>query len=77
MFPNCPTPPLKKYINLMGLPNENRLYLGKSKAEFKKALARDSGAQGVLFDEKTEGRKSLDTVPLMKISEAKMFFQIF
>jgi hypothetical protein len=27
-------------------------------AEFKKALARESGDQGVLFDEKTEGRIS-------------------
>jgi hypothetical protein len=62
MFPNCPTPPLKKYINLKGLPNkkfytactilafENRSYLGKFEAEFKKALAREPGAQGVLFD---------------------------
>jgi hypothetical protein len=32
---------------------ENRSYLGEFKAEFKKALARESGAQGVLFDEKT------------------------
>jgi hypothetical protein len=39
--------------------------LGEFKAEFKKALARESGAQGVLFDEKTEGRKSRATVPLM------------
>jgi hypothetical protein len=36
-------------------------------AEFKKALARESGAQGVLFDEKTEGRKSRDNVPLEAI----------
>jgi hypothetical protein len=27
-------------------------YLGEFEAEFKKALARESGAQGVLFDEK-------------------------
>jgi hypothetical protein len=40
------------------------LYLGEFEAEFKKALARESGAQGVLFDEKTEGRKSRDTIPL-------------
>jgi hypothetical protein len=34
-------------------------------AEFKKALARESGAQGVLFDEKKpEGRKSRGAVPL-------------
>jgi hypothetical protein len=43
---------------------ENRSYLGEFDADFKKALARESGAQGVLFDEKTEGRKSRDTVPL-------------
>jgi hypothetical protein len=39
-------------------------FLGEFEAEFKKALARESGAQGVFFDEKkTEGRKSRDTVP--------------
>jgi hypothetical protein len=44
---------------------ENRSYLGKFEAEFKKALACESGAQGVLFDEKkTESQKSRDTVPL-------------
>jgi hypothetical protein len=31
---------------------ENRPYLGEFEAEFKKDLARESGAQGVLFDEK-------------------------
>jgi hypothetical protein len=31
---------------------ENRSYLGEFEAEFKKALARESRAQGVLFDEK-------------------------
>jgi hypothetical protein len=40
---------------------ENRAYLGEFVAEFKKALARESG---VLFEEKTEGQKSRDTVPL-------------
>jgi hypothetical protein len=44
---------------------ENPSYLGEFKAEFKKALARESGAQGALFDEKTEGRKSRDTVPVI------------
>jgi hypothetical protein len=48
MFPDCPTPPLQKYINLKGLPNkhfalENRPYSGEFEAEFKKALARESG----------------------------------
>jgi hypothetical protein len=56
-----PTPPLNKYINLKGLTSkkfscifafENRSYLGAFEAAFKKALARESGAQGVLFDEK-------------------------
>jgi hypothetical protein len=32
---------------------ENRSYFGEFEAEFKKALARESGAHGVLFDEKT------------------------
>jgi hypothetical protein len=31
---------------------ENQSYLDKFEAEFKKTLARESGAQGVLFDEK-------------------------
>jgi hypothetical protein len=44
---------------------ENRSYLDEFEAEFKKTLARESGAKGVLFDEKTEGRKSRDTVPLL------------
>jgi hypothetical protein len=75
MFPNCPTLPLKKYINLKRIPNkifracsvidtaytifafENRSYLDEFEAEFKKALVRESGAQGVLFDEKTRGSK--------------------
>jgi hypothetical protein len=43
---------------------ENRSYLSEFAAEFKKALAHESGAQRVLFDEKTEGRKSRETVPL-------------
>jgi hypothetical protein len=43
---------------------ENRSYLVKFEAEFKKALTRESRAQGVWFDKKTEGRKSRDTVPL-------------
>jgi hypothetical protein len=45
------TPPLKKHINLKGLRN-------------KKALARESGAQGVLFDEKNRGSKNLVTLSL-------------
>jgi hypothetical protein len=69
--PELSYPTTKKYINLKGLPNkifvndtactifafENRSYLGEFEAEFKKALARESGAQGVLFDEKNRGSK--------------------
>jgi hypothetical protein len=40
---------------------KNRSHL---EAEFKKALARESRAQGVLFDEKNEGQKSHDTAHL-------------
>jgi hypothetical protein len=36
---------------------ENRSYLGDFAAEFKKALARESEAQGVLFDEKNRRSK--------------------
>jgi hypothetical protein len=36
---------------------ENRSYLGEFESEFKKALARESGAQGVLFDEINRGSK--------------------
>jgi hypothetical protein len=36
---------------------ENQSYLGEFKAEFKNALARESGAQEVLFDEKSRGSK--------------------
>jgi hypothetical protein len=67
-------------INLKGLPNkkfpfENRSYLGEFEAEFKKALGRESVAQEVLFDEKTEGRKSRDTVPFT-ITLKKQEFKI-
>jgi hypothetical protein len=66
MFENCPTPPLKKYINLKGLPKkidtactifvfENRSYLCEFKTEFKKALACESRAQ--MFDEKNRRSK--------------------
>jgi hypothetical protein len=46
---------------------KNRLYLGEFEAEFKKSLASESEPQGVLLDEKTEGRNSRDTVPLKMI----------
>jgi hypothetical protein len=53
---------------------ENRSYL-EFEAEFKKALALELGAQGVLFDEKTEGRKSRDTVPLIILILAIFMYQ--
>jgi hypothetical protein len=34
---------------------ENRSYLGEFEAEFKKALARESGSQGHYLMKKTEG----------------------
>jgi hypothetical protein len=36
---------------------ENRSYFGEFEAEFKKAIGRESGAQGVLFDEKNRRSK--------------------
>jgi hypothetical protein len=66
MFPTCPTPPLKNYINLKEIPKKkisfkHRSYLGEFEAEFKKALACESGAQGEI---KSRIAKSHDTVPL-------------
>jgi hypothetical protein len=53
---------------------ENRSYLGEFEAAFKKALARESGEQGELFYEKTEGQKSRDLVLLkMKHRHLKKF----
>jgi hypothetical protein len=46
---------------------KNQYYFTKFKAEFKKALTCQSGPQGVFFDEKTEGRKYHDTIPLKMI----------
>jgi hypothetical protein len=40
---------------------KNRSYLDEFEAEFKIAIARESGVKGVLFDEKTDGQKSRDT----------------
>jgi hypothetical protein len=39
-------------------------YLHIFKPEFKKAVARESGAQEGLFDEKPKGRQSWGSVPL-------------
>jgi hypothetical protein len=90
---NWPTPPLKKYINLKGLPNktcscmrchwhrmhdffsfENRSYLGEFEAEFKKALARESGAQEVLFDEKNRRSKISWHFTLINLQALKTVF---
>jgi hypothetical protein len=40
-----------------------RTCLREFEAESKMSCARESGTQGELFDEKSEGRKSRDTVP--------------
>jgi hypothetical protein len=39
-------------------------FLRECETEFNKSVARESGAQGGLYDEKIEGRNSRDTVPL-------------
>jgi hypothetical protein len=67
MFPYFPIPPL--HVNLKGLPNkrltfENRSYLGKLEAGIKKAFSRESGPEGVLFDEK-KNQQSRDIVSLI------------
>jgi hypothetical protein len=43
---------------------ENRSYLGEFEAEFKKALARESGAQRVLFEFKKPRVENLVTLSL-------------
>jgi hypothetical protein len=43
-------------------------YLYEYEFIFEMALAHESGGPGVLIDEKTEGRKSRDTVPLRDFS---------
>jgi hypothetical protein len=53
---------------------KNRSYLGEFEAKFKKALVLESGAQGVLFDEKNRLSKSRDTVPLIKDGTLFPFF---
>jgi hypothetical protein len=62
--PELSYPTTTKSINLKGLDTactifafENRSYLGEFEAELKKAIARESGAQGVLFDKKNRGSK--------------------
>jgi hypothetical protein len=43
-------------------------YLREYEFTFKAALAHEPGDPGVLFDEKTEGRKSCETVPLNTVN---------
>jgi hypothetical protein len=80
--PNRPTPPLKKYINLKGLPNikfscmrcqwqhmhdfcvRKSIISRRFRSRIQKGPKGESGAKYVLLDEKTEGRKTRDTVPL-------------
>jgi hypothetical protein len=51
---------------------ENRSYLGEFEAEFKKALDRETGAQGVLFDEKKPKVENLVTLSLWHILIGKI-----
>jgi hypothetical protein len=72
MFPNCPTQPLQKYINLKGLPNKKFSASGLIDTactifaiENQSYLGEfEAGARGYCLMKKTEGRKSRDTVPL-------------
>jgi hypothetical protein len=52
-------------------------HISAKEAEFKKALARESGALGAFFVEKNGGRKSRDTVPLRKIRYDVLFREQF
>jgi hypothetical protein len=45
---------------------ENRSYLGEFEAEFKKTLALESGAQGVMFDKKKPMVENLVTLSFNK-----------
>jgi hypothetical protein len=83
MFMNSPTPPLQKKFTrapnktflcmrcqctkVTKFGDEKLAYFCAFKAEFKKALAIESGAQGGLVDIRTEGQKSCDTVPFNKL----------
>jgi hypothetical protein len=84
MFPNCPTPPLKKNYKFKGATLNNIFVHAVSltpNARFlrwkidhisvnskQNSKSHESGAQEVLFDEKPEGRKFRDTVPLNSFS---------
>jgi hypothetical protein len=52
---------------------ENPSYLVEFEAEFKKALALESGAQGYYLMKKTKGKKSRDTVPLKYLYSMGIF----
>jgi hypothetical protein len=58
MFPTCPTSPLKIYKF------KGATYKNIFEPEFKKALARESVAQGVLFDERKPKVENLVTLSL-------------
>jgi hypothetical protein len=73
-----PTPPLKKYINLKGLPNKifvhwHRMHVfcvrksiitRRIRSRIQNGFSPESGVQGYCLMKKTEGRKSRDNVPL-------------
>jgi hypothetical protein len=48
-------------------------YLREYESIFETALAHESVDPGVLFDEKTTGRKSCETVPLKYIAEKSWY----
>jgi hypothetical protein len=68
MFPNCPTPPLKKYINLKGLPKKNYVHAV--------SLTHTLSLIGVLFDEKNRGSKISWHCPFKLANENKYTFHL-
>jgi hypothetical protein len=56
---------------------ENRSYLGEFEAEFKKTSAHESGAQGVLFDEKTRRSKISWHCPFNNLIDIAIKYLVF
>jgi hypothetical protein len=63
----------KKKFGLLKLKIE---YLRECEFIFETALAHESGGPWVLIDEKTEGRKSRDTVPLIYVYTIKKNYYV-
>jgi hypothetical protein len=57
--------------------SENGAYLGEFEADFKKDLARESGAQGVFFDEKNRRSKISWHCPFKHSQTPTVTVQVF